>query len=286
MLVLLVALLGLAAFVSACGPTPAAPFKDADNGQPSDHGWFEGGMVWRGDFPDPHVVRLGSTYYAYSTPSAGRTLPVLTSSDLVTWRIHSRWSAAGPPGRPGYSVASDAAIPAEIRAAAASDWTKYDQNDALVRTARWAAPHQQGPFIDRDIWAPGVIQIGDHLVRLLRREGGAGSAGSHGFGRYCISVATSTSPLGPFRDYSTSPVQCQPVTRTRPARSTHTRIGTPTGSSTCSGRHRARSGRTNPRCSPPNWAPTASCAGCAGREAAGDRPEPTAGREARSRIQR
>ncbi len=37
-----------AVLAGACG-TPAPPFKDADNGGPNDHGWFQAGMVWRGD---------------------------------------------------------------------------------------------------------------------------------------------------------------------------------------------------------------------------------------------
>src|SRR3954465_13988475 len=112
---LVLAVIGVAA--AACVPAPPPPFKDADNGGAQDHGWFEGGKVWRGDFPDPHVVRVGYTYYAYSTPTAGRELPVLTSTDLKTGVAHSRGSAAGPPGTRGYSVNADPAIPAEIRAA-------------------------------------------------------------------------------------------------------------------------------------------------------------------------
>lgn len=211
-LLLATAITAVLAVLSACAPVPPAPFKDADNGSPTDHGWFEGGKIWRGSFPDPHVIRVGSTYYAYSTATAGRALPVFTSTDLKTWTIHSRWSKAGPPGTRGYDVNTDPAIPAEIRAAATAPWTKYDQNDAMVRTARWAAPKQDGPFIDRVIWAPGVIQIGSTWYAYYAvRTGPDPQTPGGGFGRFCISVATSTSPLGPFRDYSTGPVQCQSV---------------------------------------------------------------------------
>ena len=41
--------------------------------------------AYRGDFPDPSVLRLGTTYWAYSTGSAGRNLQVMSSSDLRTW---------------------------------------------------------------------------------------------------------------------------------------------------------------------------------------------------------
>lgn len=41
--------------------------------------------VYKQDFPDPHVIRVGETYYAYSTNMGGANIPVLTSADLVNW---------------------------------------------------------------------------------------------------------------------------------------------------------------------------------------------------------
>lgn len=40
---------------------------------------------YTGDFADPTVVRVGTTYYAYATTTANLNLPVMTSTDLVTW---------------------------------------------------------------------------------------------------------------------------------------------------------------------------------------------------------
>src|SRR3954468_2255515 len=163
---LILALVSLGCATAACTPTPTIPasprpsFKDAPNGGPTDHGWFEGGKTWTGDYGDPHVIRVGSTYYAYASPVGGRYLPVLTSTDLKTWTIHRRWSAAGPPGTPGYDVNTDPAIPAEIRASKDSVWARYDNNDALVRSASWGLPHQQGPWMNRDLWASSVFNIG------------------------------------------------------------------------------------------------------------------------------
>jgi len=90
----------LALLATACGPAPA-PFKDADNGTASDHGWFEGGKLWRGDLNDPHVVRVGSTYYAYGSPTGGRYLPVLTSADMVNGM---RTPVGRAPARPANPV--------------------------------------------------------------------------------------------------------------------------------------------------------------------------------------
>src|SRR3954454_5966005 len=42
-------------------------------------------VSFAGDSPDPTVLKVGGTYYAYSTNSGGSLLPVLTSTDLVTW---------------------------------------------------------------------------------------------------------------------------------------------------------------------------------------------------------
>lgn len=41
--------------------------------------------AYPGDFPDPFVLVVGTTYWAYSTGSAGRNLQVMSSADLKTW---------------------------------------------------------------------------------------------------------------------------------------------------------------------------------------------------------
>jgi beta-xylosidase len=41
--------------------------------------------VYSGDFPDPAVLRVGATYYAFGTNGNGRNVQTLTSSDLVHW---------------------------------------------------------------------------------------------------------------------------------------------------------------------------------------------------------
>jgi beta-xylosidase len=37
------------------------------------------------DFPDPGILQVGDTYYAYSTNASGRNVPVATSTDLINW---------------------------------------------------------------------------------------------------------------------------------------------------------------------------------------------------------
>jgi beta-xylosidase len=42
--------------------------------------------VYRGDFPDPFVLKVGDTYYAYATNGSGKQVQTLTSKDLVHWQ--------------------------------------------------------------------------------------------------------------------------------------------------------------------------------------------------------
>ena len=41
--------------------------------------------VIRRDFPDPGIIRVGDTYYAYSTNAASRNVPLAVSTDLINW---------------------------------------------------------------------------------------------------------------------------------------------------------------------------------------------------------
>ena len=45
--------------------------------------------VYNADFPDPFVMRVGSSYYAYATNGGGATVQILQSSDLVNWQALS-----------------------------------------------------------------------------------------------------------------------------------------------------------------------------------------------------
>jgi beta-xylosidase len=111
--------------------------------------------VFNGDFPDPAVVVVGSTYWAYGTGSAGRNLQVIQSPDLQTWSAPT---------------------------------------DPLPSLPAWASPGHT--------WAPGVLRIGQTFVMYYTVRDAAA-------GRQCISVATSSTPAGPFSDTSTGPLVCQ-----------------------------------------------------------------------------
>jgi beta-xylosidase len=62
------------------------------------------------DFPDPHVLRVGGVYYAYSTNVAGVNVPVMSSTDLVSWTATSE---ALPP-LPGWATPGRTWAPAVL----------------------------------------------------------------------------------------------------------------------------------------------------------------------------
>ncbi len=205
MLLAAVSLVGLGA---ACVPagTPPAPFKDADNGAANDHGWFQAGKTWRGDFGDPHILRVGNTYYAYSSSAGGRYLSVVTSTDLRTWTIHPNWSKASSPLAANWK----AGVPAEILASRDTAWGQFDNNDALVRPASWGLTTPVNPWLSKTYWASSVFNIGSTWYAYSAVKVGTVSDDPHGYGRFCLTVASAPSPLGPFRDISGGrPIQCQ-----------------------------------------------------------------------------
>lgn len=74
------AALGALALLSACASS-AAPSPTAEP-------VVEGAeFVIDQDFPDPDVLRVGDTYYAYATNSAARNVQFATSTDLDEWQM-------------------------------------------------------------------------------------------------------------------------------------------------------------------------------------------------------
>ncbi|QXG77175.1 family 43 glycosylhydrolase [Modestobacter sp. L9-4] len=177
---------------------------------PPAYGWFEPDTVWNGDFGDPTVVRVGNTYYAYASPVGGRVLPVLTSTDLRTWKVHPRYAPPGSvPYQNGFDPLTDRSVPAEVQSWASRlplstldrGWSAFNNNDALVSRPTWGV-RAADSWVDRNYWAPGVFPIGSTWY--------AYSPVLYSDGRFCLTVASATSPLGPFRDVSGGgPIQCE-----------------------------------------------------------------------------
>lgn len=225
----------LACFLAACSVTEAAddgtsldddvrptdlapdvsaepPGADADNvDDRNPYGWFEADQEWRGDFGDPFVVPLGGTYIAYSSATAGRYLPVVTSTDLRRWVARGRWTSASPPWLNGPDPTTDPSIPVEIRTSdlrLGAPGDVWNHNDALVAPAAWGREEPVGPWLRRTIWAPSVARIGDTWVLYYSVRVSPDSDDPNGDGRFCISRATAPEPTGPFRDASAGPLVC------------------------------------------------------------------------------
>lgn len=209
----LLAVFSVLAFSAACVPTgtPVAPTKDAipSNGLPGDHGWFQADDQWVGDFGDPDILLYQGVYYAYSSGAGGRYLSVLTSTNLKTWTIHRRWSTGLAPWTGGSAWKNG--IPAEILADGESTGDQWNNNDALVRPASWGLNTPVNAWLTKTYWASSVIQIGNIWYAYSAVKVGTVSDDPHHYGRFCLTVASATSPLGPFRDTTTQPIQCQPT---------------------------------------------------------------------------
>ena len=114
------------------------------------------GPVYAPDFPDPHVLRVESTYYAYATNVGGTNVQVISSPDLVSWTSLGdalpelpRWAQAGFTWAPevcsydgGYLLYYTVREPASGRQA--------------ISVAAGSRP--EGPFVDRSA-TPLVFQL-------------------------------------------------------------------------------------------------------------------------------
>ena len=115
-----------------------------------------GPPVYTGDFPDPRVLRVRSTYYGYATQAGTTNVQLLRSSDLVTWE--ARGDAL--PELPSWVQAGSTWSPAPM-----SRGNRYLLYYTLrePRSGRQAisvasAAHPEGPFVDNRT-EPLVFQL-------------------------------------------------------------------------------------------------------------------------------
>lgn len=141
---------------------------------------------YSGDFADPTVMRVGTKYYAAATTSSNLNLPLLTSTDLRTWRPRTALKNY-------YDYSS---------------WPQY--NDALAEAPTWAARVGSRENVKRiSQWAPSLARIGKH--RYLAAFSAATRVTSGHDRRSCIGLAVASSPAGPYRPRST-PLLCDAST--------------------------------------------------------------------------
>ena len=134
---------------------------------------FVADQPYTGDFADPTIVADGGVYYAYATNTANLNLPVMTSTDLVTWVAR----------------------------------TSYDDhwwhNDAMPRAASWATMQRINDRTVTRTWAPSAAKVGSRWVVAY-------SAPLNGVRpeKRCVAIASGDSPIGPFTDTSAAPIVC------------------------------------------------------------------------------
>ncbi|RKR90283.1 glycosyl hydrolase family 43 [Micromonospora pisi] len=103
--------------------------------------------VHQGDTPDPQAIRVGETWYLVHTNNGGQNVPMLTSSDLVSW------SPAGDalPNLPSWADTGRTWAP-EIIALAPTRYLLYytaaDRTSGLECIGRAVATEPQGPYRD------------------------------------------------------------------------------------------------------------------------------------------
>jgi beta-xylosidase len=111
----------------AAGCRPSARVSPSDSPRQS----FQNPVIAR-DFADPGIIRVGETYYAYSTNSSGANVPMARSDDLVHWE----WMGDVMP-----------ALPSWVRFGLSHVWApeviEVDGHYLLYYTARAEAPDLQ-----------------------------------------------------------------------------------------------------------------------------------------------
>ncbi|WP_409485226.1 family 43 glycosylhydrolase [Arsenicicoccus dermatophilus] len=204
------AVLAASAAAGAVVSQPAAPAAQAA----TDTGWFKPATTYVGEFADPDVLKVGSTYYAYGTNTGGSYLPVMHSVDTKSWIARRAYGATGDPlPNKGINPRTGTYYPGLRKVYNGTLRVDPYYNDALPDVAAWAdrsrcKAHSDGTSAAEDkwcvgAWAPTVERLKDgrYLLAYVAQQ-------SYATGRQCISLATATSPEGPFVDRTTKPVVC------------------------------------------------------------------------------
>jgi predicted NBD/HSP70 family sugar kinase/GH43 family beta-xylosidase len=95
------------------------------------------------DFPDPFVLKVGGTYYAYATNGNGKQVQTATSKDLVHWKLGpDALPKVGPWGFPGSTWAPEVAVHGDTYV------LYYTASSGTQCIGRAVAHTPLGPFVD------------------------------------------------------------------------------------------------------------------------------------------
>ena len=105
------------------------------------------GPVIRSDAPDPSILVVGHTYYAFTTDSGVDNLPVYKSTDLVDWQLVGdampvlpAWAQVGFSWSPSVTVAPGGGYQLFYDA--------YDEGEGAQCIGRATSSSPLGPFVD------------------------------------------------------------------------------------------------------------------------------------------
>lgn len=143
------------------------------------------GPVYAFDFPDPFVMLVGSTYYAYGTNSAAGNVQILSSPDLV------HWTAVGNalPSMPAWAMPGDTWAPAVLQVGPSYVlyYTVKDQAGGQECISDALASDPTGPFVDSStaplecqttlggsIDPDAFVDAGGQAYLVWKSEGGGG----------------------------------------------------------------------------------------------------------------
>lgn len=104
------------------------------------------GAVFPFDFADPYVLRVGSTYYAYSTNAGGGTIQVIRSQDLRTWE----WLGNALAWLPGWAAPNTTWAPSVVARPGGyvAYYTTRDAASGKQCISVATASRPDGPFVD------------------------------------------------------------------------------------------------------------------------------------------
>jgi hypothetical protein len=111
-------------------------------------GGTSGGLVYPFDFPDPDVLRVGSTYFAYGTNSVAGNIQIIESTNLTNWNVVGN----ALPNLPSWAAPDATWAPAVAQIGGqyllyyAADVAGPGGGEECISVATAAQP--QGPFID------------------------------------------------------------------------------------------------------------------------------------------
>jgi hypothetical protein len=110
-------------------------------------GGTDAGLVYPFDFPDPSVILVGQTYFAYATNSVAGNIQIIQSTDLVHWAVVGN----ALPRLPSWAEAHNTWAPmvAQLGGTFVLYYAANVTGSAKECISVATAAQPQGPFIDR-----------------------------------------------------------------------------------------------------------------------------------------